>query len=91
MVIAHWREGFFALDGLCPHRGNPLEGAQLWDHLIDCPWHHFQDDIRTGENYFPRNVYPADYPELQHQLHQLKPLATHRVELRESEIWVDLE
>ena len=33
----------------------------------------------SGENYFPKNVYPADYPELPHQL---KPLATHRVELR---------
>jgi 4a-hydroxytetrahydrobiopterin dehydratase len=22
----------------------------LWDHLLDCPWHDFQYDIRTGEN-----------------------------------------
>ena len=86
-MLAHWSGGFYALDGLCPHRLNPLEGAQLWDHLLDCPWHHFQYDIRTGENYFPRNVYPRDYPALQEQL---KPLRTYAVEIRGDEIWVDL-
>ena len=50
VVIAHVQERFFAPGGLCPHRDNPLEGAQLWDHLIGCPWPHFQYDIRTGEN-----------------------------------------
>jgi hypothetical protein len=24
-----------------PASQNPLEGAGLWDHLLDCPWHHF--------------------------------------------------
>jgi 3-phenylpropionate/trans-cinnamate dioxygenase ferredoxin subunit len=88
VVLAHWQGRIYALGGMCPHRNNPLDGAQLWDHLIDCPWHHFQYDIRTGENHFPKNVYPADYPELQKQL---RPLPTYRVELRGSEIWVDLE
>jgi len=63
-------------------------------HLLDCPWHHFQYDIRiqydirTGENYFPKNVYPKDYAKLEEQL---RPLRTYRVELRESELWVDLD
>jgi nitrite reductase/ring-hydroxylating ferredoxin subunit len=48
LVLAHWAGRFFALEGLCPHRQNPLEGAVLWDHLLDCPWHHFQYDIWTG-------------------------------------------
>jgi nitrite reductase/ring-hydroxylating ferredoxin subunit len=87
-ILAHWNCRIFALDGRCPHRLNPLEGAQWWGHLIDCPWHHFQYDIRTGENYFPKNVYPADYPELQEQL---RPLRCYRIEMRGSEIWVDVE
>ncbi len=87
VVVAHWEGGFYALSGTCPHRGNPLRDAQLWGCLIDCPWHHFQYDIRTGENHFPRDVYPADDPELQQQL---RPLATYRLELRGSEIWVEL-
>ncbi len=28
------------------------DGAVLWGPLIDCPWHHFQFDCRTGENHF---------------------------------------
>lgn len=87
LVIARWEDRYFALGGICPHRLNPLEGAQLWGHLLDCPWHHFQYDIRTGENYFPRNVYPQDYPELEEQL---RPLPTYRIELRGPEIWVEL-
>ena len=48
LVLAHWAGWLFALEGFCPHRENPLEGAVLWDHLLDCPWHHFHYDIRTG-------------------------------------------
>jgi nitrite reductase/ring-hydroxylating ferredoxin subunit len=88
VLLANWSGRIYALSGLCPHRLNPLEDAVLWDHLVDCPWHHFQYDIRTGENYFPKNVYPKDVPRLQEQL---KPLATYAVELRGSDIWVDLQ
>jgi nitrite reductase/ring-hydroxylating ferredoxin subunit len=88
VVLANWAGEFFAMSGKCPHRSNPLEGARVWEYLIDCPWHHFQYDIRTGINHFPRNVYPSDYPALQAQL---LPLPTYRVELRGPEIWVNLE
>ena len=87
VLLANWRGVIYALSGICPHRGYPLEDALLWDHLVDCPWHHFQYDVRTGENYFPKNVYPKDLPVLQTQV---KPLETYAVELRGSEIWVDL-
>ena len=88
VLLANRSGRIYALSGLCPHRWNPLEDAVLWDHLVDCPWHHFQYDIRTGENYFPKNVYPKDLPGPQKQL---EPLQTYAVELRESEIWVDLK
>ena len=55
LMLAHWSGQFFALDGLCPHKGFELHGAMLWDHLLECPWHHYQYDIRTGENCFPRD------------------------------------
>lgn len=88
VLLAHCEGRIFALSGTCPHRSNPLDGAVLWGHLVDCPWHHFQYDVRTGENYFPKNVYPEDLPSLQQQL---EPLKTYRVELRGTEIWVQLE
>jgi 3-phenylpropionate/trans-cinnamate dioxygenase ferredoxin component len=84
LVIAHYSGQLYALAGLCPHKGFELHGAILWDHLITCPWHQFQYDVRTGENYFPKNVYPSDLGR------NLRPLETYRIELRGSEIWVDL-
>lgn len=77
----------YATAGLCPHRGNPLRGATVCEHLVDCPWHHFQYDVRTGENHYPRNVYPPDLA----LTAQLRPLRVYNVEVRHGEIWVDLD
>jgi nitrite reductase/ring-hydroxylating ferredoxin subunit len=87
VILANWEGRIYALDGICPHQRNPLEGATLWDHLIDCPWHHFMFDVRTGENHFPKNVYPADYPRVQQQL---DPLRTYPVRVEDGDVWVDL-
>jgi 3-phenylpropionate/trans-cinnamate dioxygenase ferredoxin subunit len=88
ILIANVAGQFFAVHGLCPHRNNPLDGATLLGPLIDCPWHHFQYDVRTGENHFPRNVYPSDMPQLQAQLGSLR---VYQVDVRDQEIWIDVE
>ncbi len=88
VILANCSGRIYALYGLCPHRDNPLQGATLWDHLLDCPWHHFQYDVRTGENHFPKNVYPQDYPRLAEQLRSLK---TYPVRIEDGDVWVDLE
>lgn len=75
------------LDGICPHRQNPLEGATLLGYLLDCPWHHFQYDVRTGGNHFPRNVYPPDMPGLEAQL---RPLRTYSVNVAGGDLLVDV-
>ena len=87
VILAHWAGQIYAFHGICPHQRYPLEGARVWDYLLACPWHQFQYDVRTGENHYPKNVYPTDDPRLQEQLH---PLKTYPVELRDGEVWVDL-
>ena len=69
-MLAHWAGRFFALEGLCPHRQNPLEGAVHWDHLLD-PGIIFNTIFGRGENYFPKNVYP-NYAKLEEQLRPLR-------------------
>ena len=86
LVLANVAGEIFALSGTCPHQQNPLDGATLIDYLLDCPWHHFQYDVRTGLNHFPRNVYPADIPRAQAQV---GPLTRYLVEIRDDEIWVN--
>ena len=45
---------------VCPHRGEDLSGGLVYLGAIDCPWHHYLYDLRTGDNRYPRNVFPAD-------------------------------
>ncbi len=38
-----------AIDGVCSHRGGPLEQGKLEGYNIKCPWHGAIYDIRTGK------------------------------------------
>jgi 3-phenylpropionate/trans-cinnamate dioxygenase ferredoxin component len=64
---------FHALQGLCGHQNLPLAGAKVWQGVLDCPWHHFQYDIRTGENLYPKRIYPLNaLPKLREQISSLR-------------------
>lgn len=39
---------FYAVDGICPHRGAPLAYGALHDYTLVCPWHGWEFDCRTG-------------------------------------------
>jgi nitrite reductase/ring-hydroxylating ferredoxin subunit len=76
----------FAHSPLCPHQGNPLDGARLWGELIDCPWHHFQFHVVTGENVYPRRVYPTDRGDLEPTV---RPLKSYRTCVRDGMVFVE--
>lgn len=65
---------FYALDTRCPHRDGPLEEGHLYENgsIIECPWHYYRYDVRTGKNIYPRNVYPADLNYLERDLQPLQ-------------------
>ncbi len=45
----------------------------MWKGLLECPWHHFQYDLATGENIYPKRVYPLDVrPRLRRQVRRLR-------------------
>lgn len=77
---------FYALQGWCGHQSLSLAGAKVWQGVLDCPWHHFQYDIRTGENLYPRRVYPLNaLPQLRQQL---CPLRTYPVRVVNEDVQV---
>lgn len=77
VVLVNEEGRIHALYGLCSHQRQPLEGGTVWKGVLDCPWHHFQWDIRTGENLFPRNVYPLNArPDLREQVRTLPTYPT---------------
>ena len=40
---------FFAVDNTCPHAGGPLGEGSLDGEVIECPWHGWRFNVRTGE------------------------------------------
>jgi nitrite reductase (NADH) small subunit len=48
IALYHTPKGFFASDGVCPHRGGPLaEGDVIGDEIV-CPWHLWGFNVHTG-------------------------------------------
>jgi nitrite reductase (NADH) small subunit len=43
---------FYATQGACLHLKGPLGEGRLEDHVVTCPWHGWQYDVRTGKNEF---------------------------------------
>jgi len=51
-VIAVFRHGgvLYAIDGICMHQGGPLARGKLCQGTIECPWHGWTYDLKTGNN-----------------------------------------
>jgi NAD(P)H-dependent nitrite reductase small subunit len=39
---------FYAVENFCPHKGAPLAEGRLTDHSVECDWHGWRFDIRSG-------------------------------------------
>ncbi|HEX9981809.1 MAG TPA: Rieske 2Fe-2S domain-containing protein [Thermoanaerobaculia bacterium] len=48
VALHHTKQGFFATDNTCPHRGGPLAEGDLLGNEIVCPWHLWGFDLATG-------------------------------------------
>jgi 3-phenylpropionate/trans-cinnamate dioxygenase ferredoxin component len=40
---------YYAIGNLCTHVHGPLAQGSLKDHIVTCPWHGSQFDVRNGE------------------------------------------
>lgn len=78
----------YALQGLCAHQSLPLVGGSVGQGVLDCPWHHFQYDLRTGENLYPRRVYPLNV--LPHLRQQVASLITYRLQVVNGQVQVEV-
>jgi nitrite reductase (NADH) small subunit len=39
---------FHAIENFCPHKGAPLADGSLCGHVVECDWHGWRFDVRTG-------------------------------------------
>lgn len=49
IALVHHARGFFAVDGICPHRGGPLAEGDVIGNEIVCPWHLWGFDLDSGK------------------------------------------
>src|ERR1700756_624253 len=40
---------YHAIDDTCTHVGGPLSEGEIEEHVVTCPWHGAQFDVKTGE------------------------------------------
>jgi nitrite reductase (NADH) small subunit len=40
---------YYATDNFCPHRGAALSDGLVFGHIVECGWHGWRFDVRTGE------------------------------------------
>ena len=40
---------YYAIDNFCPHKGAALSEGGLCGHVVECGWHGWQFDVRSGE------------------------------------------
>jgi NAD(P)H-dependent nitrite reductase small subunit len=73
--LFHRKEGLFAIDNICPHRGAPLHDGMVSDGFVSCPWHQWQFQLEDG---VCRNIPKAR-------------VASYGVEVRDGIIWVNTE
>lgn len=48
VVVFRDRDGLVAVSDECPHMGASLVDGRLVDGFIECSWHHWRYDVRTG-------------------------------------------
>lgn len=87
LLLVNAEQAFYLFNARCPHRDGPLEEGKLYDNgcVIECPWHYYRYDVRTGKNLYPRNVYPKDLTYLERDL---KPLQHYPVRVRGDDVLV---
>lgn len=47
-ALANVDGSLFALDNNCPHNGGPLGKGRLMGAEVECPWHQWRWDVRSG-------------------------------------------
>ncbi|HEY6804020.1 MAG TPA: non-heme iron oxygenase ferredoxin subunit [Pyrinomonadaceae bacterium] len=49
LAICNVNGEYYATENFCPHRGAALTDGAMCGHIIECGWHGWQFDVRTGE------------------------------------------
>jgi len=74
-----------AVSRICPHRHLPMDGGSCLLDEVACPNHQYTYDARTGENRYPKNVFPAA------KARQLEGVTVYPTREEDGWIWIAVE
>ncbi|HKQ78010.1 MAG TPA: Rieske 2Fe-2S domain-containing protein [Blastocatellia bacterium] len=49
IAVFNFKDEYYAISDMCPHRGASLAEGFLDDCKVFCPWHCFDFNLKTGE------------------------------------------
>lgn len=49
ILLANLDGQFYAIDNECLHQGGPLAEGEITGDCVECPWHFWQWNLKTGE------------------------------------------
>jgi nitrite reductase/ring-hydroxylating ferredoxin subunit len=61
LALVRIDDDFYATAGRCAHLQGPLGEGRVDDHVLTCPWHGWQYDVRTGLNEFDHAIQVQTY------------------------------
>jgi nitrite reductase/ring-hydroxylating ferredoxin subunit len=61
LALVRVGDDFYATNGACMHLHGPLGEGRVDDHVLTCPWHGWQYDVRTGLNLFDHAIRVETY------------------------------
>lgn len=50
IAVVRFHGQLYALSNVCPHQNGPLGEGRVRDGYLECPWHGYQFDPRTGQS-----------------------------------------
>ena len=59
VCIVNIEGNYFAIGNVCTHLGGPLNEGTLEGYDVECPWHGFRFDVRTGNPTKPPALQPV--------------------------------
>jgi nitrite reductase (NADH) small subunit len=62
LALARIGDDFYATQGACLHLKGPLGHGRLEGHVLSCPWHGWQYDVRSGLNEFDHAIELRTFP-----------------------------
>ncbi len=62
LVLCNLDGSLYAVDNTCPHAGGPLGEGIFKGPYLECPWHGWRYDVRTGERPENPEITVACYP-----------------------------